>query len=69
MDGIFDRIKSVGFHGAVGLVVVLALVFLVVYGFVERPDHKITSDAVAILGVGAGSVITAVVLALKGKPE
>lgn len=69
MGDIFDRIKSVGFHGAVGLIVILALVFLVVYGFVERPDHKITSDAVAILGVGAGSVITAVVLALKGKPE
>jgi hypothetical protein len=69
MDNLFDRIKSVGFHGAVGLIVILALVFLVVYGFVERPDHKITSDAVAILGVGAGSVITAVVMALKGKSE
>jgi hypothetical protein len=69
MDNIFDRIKSVGFHGAIGLIVVLALVFIAVYGFVERPDHKITSDAIAILGVGTGSVITAVVLALKGKLE
>ncbi len=65
MDKIFGYIKSVGFHGTIGLIVILALVFLVVYGFINMPDHKITSDAVAILGVGAGSVITAVVLALK----
>ena len=69
MDNFFDRLKSIGFHGAIGLIVILALVFIVVYGFVERPDHKITSDAMAILGVGAGSIITAVVLALKGKLE
>lgn len=69
MDNIFDRIKSIGFHGAIGLIVILALVFIVVYGFVERPNHKITSDAMAILGVGAGSIITAVVLALKDKSE
>lgn len=69
MDGIFDRIKSVGFHGTISLIIILALVFIVVYGFIERPDHKITSDAMAILGVGAGSVIAAVVLALKSKSD
>lgn len=69
MDNFFDRIKSVGFHGTITLIIILALVFIVVYGFVERPDHKITSDAMAILGVGAGSIITAVVLAIKRKSD
>lgn len=67
MDNIFDRIKSVGFHGAIGLIIVLSVVFGYVYGLVNMPDHDLTKQAATVMVAGVGSLITAVVLKLKGE--
>ena len=69
MDNLFERLKSIGFHGAVGLTVLLAVVFIAVYGFVQRPDHQLTADAVNALLLGVGAIITAAVFMLKGRKD
>lgn len=66
LNDLFERAKSVGFHGTIGLAVILAVIFVAVFGFVYRPDHQLTDDAVQALIMGVGAVIGAAVMMLKG---
>jgi hypothetical protein len=66
VDKIFQMLARVGFHGAIGLIVVLAVVFGYVYGLVNLPDHDLTQQAATVLVAGVGSLITAAVFMLKG---
>lgn len=69
MDKLFEQIRSVGFHGAIGLIVVLAVVFGYVYGLVNDPNHDLTAQAATVLTAGVGSLITAAVFMLRGGQE
>lgn len=55
-----NTIARLGIMGFLGCVVVLAVVGLAVYGFVERPDHDLTSQLVVVLAMGTGGVLMAV---------
>ncbi len=66
IDKVVGALAKVGFHGAIGLTVILAVVFVAVYGTVRQPDHSLTNDAVQALVLGVGAVIGAAVFMLKG---
>jgi DMSO reductase anchor subunit len=65
MDKLAEYIARVGFHGAIGASVIGAVVFVAVYGFVYRPDHMLTSDAINALLLLTAAIGGAAVMKLK----
>lgn len=66
MNRLVDAAAKIGFHGAIGLTVILAVVFVAVYGTVHQPGHSLTNDAVQALILGVGAIIGAAVFMLRG---
>ncbi len=64
-----NTIARLGIMGFLVVVVVLAVVGLAAYGFVERPDHDLTSQLIVVLAVGAGSVLAAAGTFFKGRGD
>ena len=69
MRKLIDEFARIGFHGLIGFAVVLAVIFISAYGFIYRPDHPLTADAVTALIIGVGAVIGAAVFMLRGGTE
>lgn len=55
-----------GLMGFMAVLLVLTIIGLAVYGFVERPDHDLTAQLFAALIAGAGGVLAAVGAFFKG---
>lgn len=68
MDKLGEYLARVGFHGFLGLAVVLAVVFVGVYGFVYRPDHIITADIIEAVKLAFAGIMGAAIMAFKSGP-
>ena len=55
----WNSLAKMGVLGMVGIVSGGVLAFVAVYGYIERPDHDLTKQAVAALSVGVGAMMTA----------
>lgn len=62
---IFEQLKHLGWHGALGLLVILTVIFIAVFGWVYRPDHALTEQVVQVLLTIAAGIGGAAVMAFK----
>jgi len=77
IERVANAFGKVGFHGAIGIMAVGAIVFVCIFGTVQQPDEgtvlaDITVRAFDILGVAVGGLLvgaTAVFRSLAGESD